>query len=144
MLDLQHDQLLPSQSGRRSGMFLVVCIKHFLTRRRFQGFQSVATHRHVNLYNLILNLEPSNDDGDDNAHVKQGSGLDKQHNNFARSSHSFYISLPSLHVYEVKIPNLTFWEGRGRKKTIFLFSFSSLANSPSELNSRKTLQHLSS
>ena len=67
MLDLQHDQLLPSQSGRRSGRLLVVCIKHFLTRRRFQDFQSVA----LKPLTLVLNLEPSNDDGDGNDHVQR-------------------------------------------------------------------------
>ena len=34
-------------------------------------------------------------------------GLDWQNNNFARASHFLYISLPSLHDYDVKMPNFT-------------------------------------
>ena len=34
-----------------------------------------------------------------------------------------YISLPSLHYYNVKVPNFTFFRGQEHKTTIF-FSFS--------------------
>ena len=38
--------------------------------------------------------------------------------------HAFlYISLPSLHVYEVKMPNSTFCGGRKQATTNFSFSF---------------------
>ena len=36
-------------------------------------------------------------------------GLDWQNNNFARASLFLYISLPSLHDYDVKMPNFTIW-----------------------------------
>ena len=51
--------------------------------------------------------------------------------------HAFlYISLPSLHVYEVKMPNFTVSAGREHKLTTFFF-FPDLRYSPSEFNSRK-------
>ena len=34
----------------------------------------------------------------------------------------FYISLPSLHDYDVKFPNFTFCGGRESKTTSFLFT----------------------
>ena len=44
MLDLQHDQLLPSQSGRRSGMFLLFVSNIFLLEDAFKAFsQSLLT-----------------------------------------------------------------------------------------------------
>ena len=37
--------------------------------------------------------------------------------------HAFlYISLPSLHDYDVKVPNFTFCREREQKTTFFLFS----------------------
>ena len=44
--------------------------------------------------------------------------LDQQNNNglFVRASRFLYISLPSLHNYDVKLPNFTSY-GRGKNKT---------------------------
>ena len=44
--------------------------------------------------------------------------LDQQNNNglFVRASRFLYISLPSLHNYDVKLPNFTSY-GRGENKT---------------------------
>ena len=50
----------------------------------------------------------SDDDGYGNENGNKAVGLDKQNNNFARVSHILYISLPSLHDYDVKLPNCTF------------------------------------
>ena len=51
----------------------------------------------------------SNDDGDGNENGKKTTELDKQNNNFARAFHVFlYISLPTLHDYDVKMPNFLF------------------------------------
>ena len=47
-------------------------------------------------------------------------GLDWQNNNFARASR-FFFSLPSLHDYDVKMPNFTFFGGREHKTTTFFF-----------------------
>ena len=47
--------------------------------------------------------------------------------------HTFrYISLPSLHVFDVKFPNFTFYGGRQLVKmnSDFLFAFSELGYSP--------------
>ena len=40
------------------------------------------------------------------------------------TTHFFlYIPLPSLHDYDVKMPNVTFYEGRKQASTKFSFSF---------------------
>ena len=49
----------------------------------------------------------SNDDGDGNENGKKAIGLDWQNNNFVRASLFLYISLPSLHDYNVKMPKFT-------------------------------------
>ena len=60
-------------------------------------------------------------DGDGNKNGKKAIGLDQQNNNV---HHDFwYISLPSLHDYDVKVANFTFCRGREHKKTTF-FKFS--------------------
>ena len=63
----------------------------------------------------------SNDDGDGNENGKKAIGLDWENNNFARASRFLYISLPSLHDYNVKVPNFTFCRGRENKTTTFFF-----------------------
>ena len=46
-----------------------------------------------------------------------------QNNNFARAKPPFlYISLPSLHDYDVKMPNCKFYGGRKKATTNFFFS----------------------
>ena len=54
----------------------------------------------------------SNDDGDGNENGKKAIGSDWQNN---------HTSLPSLHDYNVKVPNLTFCRGREHKTTTFFF-----------------------
>ena len=63
----------------------------------------------------------SNDDGDGKEDGKNAIGLDWQNNNFARASRFLYISLPSLHDYNVKVPNFTFCRGREQTTTTFFF-----------------------
>ena len=49
-------------------------------------------------------------------------GLEKQNNNFARASNAFVrFFLPSLHDYDVNVPNFTFWGGREHQTTTFFF-----------------------
>ena len=56
--------------------------------------------------------------------------------------HAFlYISLPSLHDYDVKLPNFTYCGGR-EHKTVTFFFFPELRYCPLEFNSRKNCQHL--
>ena len=62
-----------------------------------------------------------NDDGDGNENGKKAIGLDKQNNNFSHASRFLYISLPSLHDYNVELPNFTFRRGRKQKTTTFFF-----------------------
>ena len=70
--------------------------------------------------NFILgNL--SNDDGDGNENGKNTIGLISK-TTILHVHHAFlYISLPSLHNYDVKPPNFTFYGGRDHKTTIFVF-----------------------
>ena len=62
----------------------------------------------------------SNDDGDGNEDVKKARGLDWQNKNFSRASCFLYISLPSLHGYDVKMPK--FYGGRKQATTNLFFS----------------------
>ena len=57
----------------------------------------------------------SNDDGDVKENVNNAIGLDWQNHPF------LYISLPSLHDYNVKVPIFTFCRGREHQTTTFLF-----------------------
>ena len=53
-----------------------------------------------------------NDEGDRNENVKKQK--QKQNDSFIEEYNKFafvYISLPSLHDYDVKIPNFTFYGG---------------------------------
>ena len=61
-----------------------------------------------------------NHDGDGNEYSKKEIDLDKQNNNFALHHAFLYISLPSLHDYDVKLPH--FWFCRGREQTDNNFS----------------------
>ena len=56
-------------------------------------------------------------------------GLDWQKKNFARASRFLYISLLSLHDYDVKLPNLTFCGGREHKTMALFFFFWTLIQS---------------
>ena len=64
----------------------------------------------------------------------------RQNNNFARASRFFvhFFSLPSLHDYGEKLPNVTFFRGR-EHKTTFYFLFPEHWLSLLEFNSRKKL-----
>ena len=71
---------------------------------------------------VFLSGNLSKDDGDVNEDGKKAIGLDWENNTFARASRFFVcISLPSLHDYNVKMPNFTFCRGREPKITIFFF-----------------------
>ena len=63
----------------------------------------------------------SKDGGDGNENDKKAIGSDWQNNNFARASRFLYISLPSLHDYDVERLNFTFYGGREHITTIFFF-----------------------
>ena len=63
----------------------------------------------------------SNDNGVGNENDKRAVGLDWRNNNFARASRFLYISLPSLHDYDVERLHFTFYGGREHMTTIFFF-----------------------
>jgi len=74
-----------------------------------------------------LRIKPNNlgtlsdDDGYGNENGKKLVGLDWQNNIFVRASCFLYITQPSLHDYNVKVPNFTFCRGQEHKTTIFIF-----------------------
>ena len=72
---------------------------------------------------LILGERLSNDDGGGEEKDKKAIALDWQ-NKTLHVHHAFlYISLPSLHNYDVKLSSFSFNEGRERKERIFFFFF---------------------
>ena len=52
--------------------------------------------------------------------LKKSSRFKKQYNNFARASHFLYISMPFLHDYGVKMPNLAFMENLNEQGRNFI------------------------
>ena len=62
----------------------------------------------------------SNDDGDGNQDVKKAIGLLRKTTTLHVHHAFLYISLPSLHDYDVKMPNCKFY-GRRKQATKNLF-----------------------
>ena len=57
--------------------------------------------------------------------------------------HAFLcVSFPSLHYYNVKMPNFTFWRGRENTRQRLSYSFLERRCSLLEFKSRKNCQHL--
>lgn len=67
----------------------------------------------------------SNNDDNVNKDGKKAIGWDSQ-NNFACASCFLYVSLPSLHDYDMKLPNFTSYGGREHTDNHFLFVFVNL------------------
>ena len=65
----------------------------------------------------------SNDDGDGSENVAKAIGLIKKTTTLYMHHAFLYISLRSLHDYEVKMPNFTFYGGRKQATTYCSFSF---------------------
>ena len=97
-------------------------------------FEQIRFQEKKRSFHTLLQLFPSidaslgslsNDEGAVNKNVTKATGLDWQNNNFARASRFFvhFFSLPSLHDYEVKLPNFTFFEGREHRTTAFYLFF---------------------
>ena len=64
----------------------------------------------------------TNDDGDGNQDVKKAIGL-LHKTTTLHVQHAFlYISLPSLHDYDVKMPNCKFYGGSKQATTNLFFS----------------------
>ena len=64
----------------------------------------------------------SNDDGDGNEDVKKAIGLLSKTTTLHVHHAFLYISLPSLHDYDVKMPNCKFYGGRKQATTNLFFS----------------------
>ena len=81
----------------------------------------------------------SNDDGDVNKNGKKAIGLDWQTTTLHVYHAFLYISLPSLHYYDVKMPIFTFCEGRERKTMTFsFFSWTSIQSLRIEVQKKIT------
>ena len=85
----------------------------------------------------------SNDDGDGNPgrQKKKTIGLLRETTTLHVRHAVLYISLPSLHDYDVKMPNCNFYGGR-KQATTDLFSLSKFECGPQEINSREIRLHL--
>ena len=79
----------------------------------------------------------SNDDGDGDEDVKKAIGLLRKTTTLHVHHAFLYISLPSLHDYDVKMPNCKFYGGRKQATTNLFFSLSKLECGPQEINSRE-------
>ena len=64
----------------------------------------------------------SDDDGDSNQDVKKAIGLWRKTTTLHVHYAILYISSPSLHNYDVKMPNCTFYGGRKQVTTNLFFS----------------------
>ena len=64
----------------------------------------------------------SNDDADGNQDVKKAIGLISKQTTLHVHHAFLYISLPSLHDYDVKMPNCKFYGGRKQETTNLFFS----------------------
>ena len=65
----------------------------------------------------------NNDDGDGDEDVKKVTGLISKTTTPCVHYTLWYISLPSLHDYDVKFPDGTLYGGRKHMTTYFSFSF---------------------
>ena len=63
----------------------------------------------------------SNDDGNNNEDVKKVIGLFRKTTTLYVHHAFLYISLPSLHKYNKKMPNCKFYGGRKQATTNFFF-----------------------
>ena len=64
----------------------------------------------------------NNDDGDGNQDVKKATGLSRKTTTLHVHHAFLYIYLPSLHDYDVKMPNYKFYGGRKQATTNLFFS----------------------
>ena len=69
----------------------------------------------------LLSGSVSNDDGDGNENGKKAIGLLNKTTTLHVHHPFLYISLPSLHDYNIKVRNFTFCGGREHTTTTFFF-----------------------
>ena len=83
----------------------------------------------------------SNEDGDGNEDVKKAIGLLRKTTTLHVYHAFLYISLPSLHDYDVKMPNCKFTEDVNKRRRIS-FSLSKVECGPQGNNSTEIRLHL--
>ena len=71
---------------------------------------------------VVVAVSFSNDDYDGNQDVKKAIGLLRKTTTLHVHHAFLYISLPSLHDYDVKLPNCKFYGGRKQATTNLFFS----------------------
>ena len=71
---------------------------------------------------LLGSFSHDDGDGDGNEDVKKPLGLLRKTTTLHVHHAFLYISLPSLHYYDVKMPNCKFYGGRIQATTTFFFS----------------------
>ena len=84
----------------------------------------------------------SNDNGDGNQDIKKAIGLLRKTTTLHVHHAFLYISLPSLHDYEMKMPNCKFMEDVNDKRWWISFSLFKLDCGPQETNSREICLHV--
>ena len=97
-----------------------------------QLYYPLSGAHHLPLYYLTHSLRSSrlevvlgsfsNDDGDGIEDVKKAIGLLRKTTSLHVHHAFLYISLPSLHDYDVKMPNCKFYGGRKQATTNLFFS----------------------
>ena len=87
----------------------------------FSRINSTARQTISRCFKLIGSFSNYNGDGSEN--VEKAIGLISKTTTLHVQDTFLYISLPSLHDYGVKIPNLTFCGGRKQAITNFSFYF---------------------
>ena len=100
------------------------------TKRRLWLQGGVGHHWYLSPFNEVSTASSSpksigsfsNDDGDGNKDVKKAIGLLRKTTTLHVHHAFLYISLPSLHDYDVKMPNCKFNGGRKQATTNLLFS----------------------
>ena len=112
--------------------YMVLAYHSFLYPQRLPRVSSLSPERsHVYIYSSLSlsSAEASlgscrNDDGDGNGNedVKKAIGLLRKTTTLHVHHAFLYISLPSLHDYDVKMPNCKFNGGRKQATTNLLFS----------------------
>ena len=87
-------------------------------------FRPITTTKHVVLIVAVVEVlgSFSNDDGDGSEDVKKAIGLLRKTTSLHVLHAFLYISLPSLHDYDVKMPNCKFYAGRKQATTNLFFS----------------------
>ena len=97
--------------------------KYSAVRRIFNSLLGVSSGDETRRLMLYILGSFSNDDGDGNEDVKKAIGLLRKTTTLHVHHAFLYISLPSLHDYDVKMPNCKFYGGRKQATTNLFFSF---------------------